>query len=157
MLGQREHDRRHQVEMRQPIFLDEPEKLRQIEAGHGDAEAAQVEREVHEHGLAVDVEEGQDAERAPGLVDLRLRLDLAGHGHEVAMREHHTLRPAGGATRVWKHREVVSRIAANGVALSIAGGASPNTKISRTDEPRAASRALSRNGGAVIRYFAPVS
>src|SRR5439155_1640805 len=113
MPGQSEHDRRHQVEMRQPIFLDEPEKLRQIEPGHGDAEAAQVEREVHEHRLAVDVEEGQDAERAPGLVDLRLRLDLAGHGHEVAMREHHTLRPAGGATRVWKHREVVRCIDAD--------------------------------------------
>src|SRR5205809_392147 len=37
----------------------------------------------------------------------------------------------------------LSRSAANGVALSIAGGASPNTKISRTDEPRAAPRAAS--------------
>ena len=51
----------------------------------------------------------------------------------------------------------LSRSAAKGVAPAFSGGVSPNTKISRTDVPRAASRALSRNSGTVIRYFAPVS
>src|SRR5207245_1855985 len=48
----------------------------------------------------------------------------------------------------------LSRSAAKGVAPAFSGGGSPNTKISRTDVPRAASRALSRNSGIVIRYFA---
>src|SRR5205809_3150221 len=47
----------------------------------------------------------------------------------------------------------LSRSAAKGVAPAFSGGVSPNTKISRTDVPRAASRTLSRNSGIVDQIF----
>ena len=65
------------------------------------------ETEVHQHLHPVDVEERQDGDE--GVVGRHVEHGLTLHevGDEVAVREHHALRQAGGARRVRQDDDVV--------------------------------------------------
>jgi hypothetical protein len=100
VLGQAEDHRRHGEEPADPEVLDEPERLGEVEAGHGHHGAALGQEAVHEDLHAVDVEEREGGEAELALLEAHHRLGLHEVGHQVAVREHHALRQPGRPRRV---------------------------------------------------------
>ena len=109
MLGERDGDRRHDVREPDRPVLEHAQEGLEIEARHRDARGAPQQAQVHHHDHAVDMEEGQHANQRPDLGGLD-GIDLYEVGEQVAMRQHHAFRQAGGARRVRQHDDVVGRI-----------------------------------------------
>ena len=89
------------------MLLDQVDQRVAVEALHRDDRRAVGQAHVEDDRLAVDVEEGQQADervllgeghRVVGLLDVR---------DQVAVGEHHALHQAGGAARVGQHGELL--------------------------------------------------
>jgi hypothetical protein len=138
LLGQRQDHRRHRVEVREAVVLDEAEGADEVEPGHGDHRAAVGEQAVHQDLHAVDVEERQDGQPAVALLVGEDAVALGQVGDHVAMREHHALREPGGARRVRQHHRLgggVDGHLLDGVAQALghAGGAGGRLLVGPAD------------------------
>ena len=83
MLGQGEHDRRHEVRRRHAVLLQEVEELLEVEARHRDDGGAGLQRGAHDHRHAVDVVEGQNADQRVVGRDALVGRDLGHVGDQV--------------------------------------------------------------------------
>ena len=107
-LREREHDRRHDVQHRGAVTLDEIQIAIEIEPRHDDERCARPEAEQHDHDEAVDVEEGQEAdERILAVAQVTGRVDLQNVRDEITVRQHHAFRKSRSAARVRKRDDVV--------------------------------------------------
>ena len=147
VLGERQRDRRHDEGPRDAVLLNQVEKLLEVEARHGDDRRAAPKALVQDHGLPVDVEEGQDADQDVVLGDLERVLDLHQVRDQVLVGEHHALGQPRRAARVRQDRQVVAgdldaRAPRAGSPINsdsgVAPSASPTTKTSSTPAASAA-------------------
>jgi hypothetical protein len=119
LLGQREHERRHHVRVRDPVALQRLQALLEVEAGQRDHGGPAVQGQVHDHDHAVDVEAGQQAEH--GVRPLQ-PVDGAGRlqdvGHQVAVREHDALGQPRGPAGVGQDHHVFARLDGHGGDLA---------------------------------------
>ena len=110
MLGQGEHQRRHDEGARDAILLQQPEKRLQLELGQRHERGAVPQAQVQDDLHPIDMEERQHGDDAILLRDVKHWGGLDQVRHEVAMRQHHALRESGGATRVRQHGEIKGRV-----------------------------------------------
>ena len=107
VLGERQHDRRHEIGLCHRMVLDYSQKLLEIEAGHGDRGRPGIEHGVHQHLHAIYVKEGKDRHGNLALLHPQGRFSLDEVGYEVAMGEHHSFGQPGGTTRIRKHHHIL--------------------------------------------------
>ena len=110
MLGQGEHDGRHEVCRRHSVLLQQVEEPLEVEARHRDDGGAGLQRGAHDHRHAVDVVEGQDADERVVGRDALVGRDLGHVGDQVVVRQHDALRHPRGAARIGQRGQVVARV-----------------------------------------------
>ncbi len=77
-----------------------------------------MKRQVHDHGHPVDVVEGHHSEHPLAFAQMEALFGLANVGHQVAVRQHHAFRHAGGAARVGQRHQVLRRVDVDGEFIS---------------------------------------
>ena len=142
-------DRRHEIEPRRPVALDERPPLRRAEAmRHHDA-AAGHQRGHRRDALAVDVIERQRRQDAIGRRKLLVRRDGAARVEHVRVREQHALGHAGGARRVHEQRRRSSGTHGAGARGSRRGNRGPVDRHDFDDACRRPTRAHADREAAV--------
>ena len=111
VLGERQHDGRHHIHIRDAMILQRFEKQFKFELGQGHDGGSLHQRAAQNDHHAVDVKEGQDAD--DGIVGGQhghRRMHLTQIRHQIAMRQHHALRDARRAAGVRQHAHIGGRV-----------------------------------------------
>src|SRR5207237_8725494 len=110
ILGQLQHDWRHNVRERYAILLNQAEKLFQIESWHRHNRRAQMQTHIEHDHESVNVKERQHTKERIVAMKVVEPIHLAHIRHQIVVSEHYALWQTGCAARIRQRYQVFSRI-----------------------------------------------